>query len=144
MAHVKQVSLHGRRVYLTEENMLVAKNAIGTGGDAAPSVILPGSPTHVAVWEDFLTDMGMGTVNAAADTGAAGQSFITRKGDTGITGVLVAGTNGVFRFGSTITAATITVAATHAGFVGPQLAWRVNQGAGAFAGALRMAARVKK
>src|SRR3990167_8309619 len=107
MTMTKQVSLHGKRACLTKDDILVGRGGIAAGGDDKPTIVLPGAPDTVAVFEDFLTDMS-GT--AALDTGAAGQFFLARCTDTGVKGALVAGTNGVFRITSSETITTATPA----------------------------------
>lgn len=58
MSKKRQVSLHGKRAYITEHDEFVAYNAIATGGVDRPSVVLPGSPSTVAIFDDFLGDTG--------------------------------------------------------------------------------------
>ena len=141
MSVTKQVSLHGKRAYLTPDDQIVAKNGFAAGGDGKPAIVLPGSPDTTAIFDDFYAGVG---ADLTGDTGTAGQYFITRKGDTGTTGLITAGANGVFRFTPTQTATTPGVAGTTFGFVGPQLSWKPNQGPGAFSGRLRFGARIKK
>lgn len=141
MSVTKQVSLHGKRAFITPDDQLASKNGFVGGGDGKPAIVLPGSPDTTAIFDDFYASVG---ADLLGDTGIAGQYFITRKGDTGTTGLITAGTNGVFRFTPSQTAATPGVAATTFGMVGPQLSWKANQGPGAFSGRLRIGARVKK
>lgn len=141
MSVTKQVSLHGKRAYISKDDFLVSSNAHASGGDGKPAIVLPGSPDTTAIFDDFYAGVG---ADLTGDTGTAGQYFITRKGDTGTTGLLTAGTNGVFRFTPTQTATTPSVAGTTFGFVGPSLSWKPNQGPGAFSGRLRFGARIKK
>lgn len=134
-------SLHGAMAYLTDDEILVGRGGIGAGGHNKPLTVLPGSHDHTAIWEDFYA----GTGTDLADTGTAGQHFITRDSvDTGTVMGLTAATNGVFRITPSTISATPTVAGTTVGFVGPQLAWKVNQGKGPNSGSLRMVARIKK
>jgi hypothetical protein len=126
---------------ISKDDQVVAKNGVVSGGDGAPAIV-SGSPETVAVFDDFLGDMGMGT--GGLDTGAAGKYFLSKKGDTGTKGVLVGATNGVFRITPTTTATTATPAGTVTSVIGPQLAWKINQGKGANAGRLRLSCRVKK
>jgi len=51
MTVTKQVSLHGKRAFLTKEDILVARNAVAAGGDDKPTIVLPGSPDTVAVFD---------------------------------------------------------------------------------------------
>jgi hypothetical protein len=141
MSVTKQVSLHGKRAYITKDDQIAASNGFVAGGDGKPAIVLPGSPDTTAIFDDFYAGVG---ADLTGDTGTAGQYFITRKGDTGTTGVLTAGTNGVFRFTPSQTAATPGVAATTFGFVGPSLSWKPNQGPGPYSGRLRFGARIKK
>lgn len=145
---VKQKSIHGRQAYITDDNVLVGKGGIGAGEDGV-HIDMPGNPDKAVIWEDFLGDplkgIGVGDtagVPTVSDTGSAGLFFIRKTGGTGITTGLAAATNGVYRF-TTTTAGTKTVAGGSK-IISPQLAWKVNQGAGAGAGRLRMSARVKK
>lgn len=140
MSVTKQVSLHGKRAYITPDDQLVGRNGFVAGGDGKPAIVFP-SPDTVAIFDDFFTSIGADLVG---DTGIAGQHFITRKGDTGTTGLITAGANGLFRFTPSQTATTPGVAGTTYGFVGPQLSWKANQGPGAYSGRLRFGARIKK
>lgn len=140
MSVTKQVSLHGKRAYITKDDQLAGRNGFVAGGDDKPAIVFP-SPDTVAIFDDFFTSIGADLVG---DTGIAGQYFITRKGDTGTTGLITAGANGLFRFTPSQTAATPGVAGTTFGFVGPQLSWKPNQGPGAYSGRLRFGARIKK
>src|SRR3990167_7716571 len=126
--NTKQVSLHGKRVYLTPEDILVARNAMATGGDDKPSVVVPGSHDTVALFDDFLGDL-------VADEWAYVEA------DTGYSGVIQTGTGGVFRITGSETngVAPTDVAALTAGLVKN---WKANQG-GPKNGRLRMSARVK-
>ncbi len=157
MSLQKQVSLHGRRAFVTSDDILCGQGGLAAGGAGKPTIVFPG-PDIVAVFDDFLGDKGgLGVVDTGKvvpsstvttgqiyDTGTAGHFFITRKGDSGLTGTLVAGTNGVFRLTSSETITTATVAGSSAGIVGPQLAWKANQGPGGTTGRLRMGARIKQ
>ena len=78
---IKQVSLHGRRLYLSVSDKLVSKGAFASGGESSigrqgGSVVLPGSPDTVALFDDFLASDtgqlgGWSRVNADVDTGAS-------------------------------------------------------------------------
>jgi hypothetical protein len=133
--------VHRRALGITNDDQVMAPSGFVSGGDNKPAIVMPGSPDYTAIFDDFYTSVGADLVG---DTGVAGQHFITRKGDTGTTGLITAGTNGVFRFTATQTAATPSVAATTFGMVGPQLSWKPNQGPGAYSGRLRFGARIKK
>lgn len=133
-------SKHGTKLGISQDDQTVAKGGFVAGGNNKPSIVFP-APDTTAIFDDFYTSVGADLVG---DTGIAGQHFITRKGDTGTTGLITAGTNGVFRFTPSATATTATVAGTAFGMVGPQLSWKANQGPGAYSGRLRIAARVKK
>lgn len=125
----KQVSLHGQRAYLSQDDILVGKAAIGAGGERSVgrqggSVILPGSPRFVAEWDDFLGDLIDDRWNAA-------------EGDTGHNAVAVqAMTNGVLRLHMSSTAAK-TPASYNLVNTGLFPQWKPNQGS------LRIAARLK-
>lgn len=130
MSHfTKQIPFHGQRAYLTPDDVLVAKGAIGTGGERSVgrqggNVILPGSPGMVAYWDDFLGDLIADEWNAA-------------EGDTGHNPVAVqAMTNGVVRLHMSSTAAK-TPASYNVLNTGLFPQWKANQGK------LRIAARLK-
>jgi hypothetical protein len=146
--------LHRRALGLSHRDQVVAQEGFVSGGEGKPAVVLPGNPQYTAIWEDFLFQPGVGlgagsdtgttpVAIAVNDTGLAGMNFITRKGDVAITGALTAGTNGVFRF-TTANVSTDTVAGSTAGFVQPNLNWKLNQGKGTGAGALRFGVRLKE
>src|SRR5688572_32664050 len=90
----KQVSKHGNRQYITPYDNTVSRNALGTGGEGVPGVLVPGSHMTVALFDDFLGDL-------IADEWA----FV--KGDTGLTGPVIANiTKGVVRLTGSETVAT--------------------------------------
>lgn len=141
MTVTKQVSLHGKRAFISPHDQVVARNGFVAGGDDKPAIVLPGSPDTTAIFDDFYAGVG---ADLTGDTGTAGQYFITRKGDTGTTGLLATGTSGIFRFTPTTTATTPSVAGTTFGMVGPSLSWKPNQGPGPYSGRLHIGARIKK
>lgn len=139
MSLSKQVSLHGRRAYLTKDDQLVGRGGLATGGDGVPSIVLP-SATVAAVFEDFLVPLLQ-----AGDTGVPIGSGAFRQvtGDTGHGSLNVASaTNGVFRLFNTPSVTAAAVAAAGKGIAGA-LQWKGNQGPGSNQGRLRYAARVK-
>jgi len=132
----KQVSLHGLRSYLTRLSTLVAQRAFAAGGEASigrqgGTVILPGSPSVVAVWEDFLGHVG--------DTGAMhGWEMVNGDNDTGATSSLgyTSATNGVMRLswsGTPVNAPAHCIGIS----TNAMKNWKANQGN------LRFGARVK-
>lgn len=129
MSMRKQVSLHGLRAYLTGSDDLVARGAMATGGEDKPSIVLPGSHSHVALWDDFQGDL-------IAD------EWAVVKGDTGQTGGAIANiTNGVLRLSGSETqvpAAEGAIALTQGLFK----QWKADMG-GRKNGRLRLTARVK-
>jgi hypothetical protein len=133
--------IHRRALGISKDDQILANSGFVAGGDGKPAIVMPGNPDYTAIFDDFYTGVG---ADLNGDTGTAGQNFITRKGDTGTTGLIVAGTNGVFRFTPSQTTTTPTVAGTTFGMVGPALAWKANQGPGAYSGRLRFGARIKK
>jgi hypothetical protein len=133
--------IHRRALGLTNDDQVLAPYGFVAGGDGKPAVVMPGAPDTTAIFDDFYASVG---ADLLGDTGTAGQYFITRKGDTGTTGLITAGTNGVFRFTPSQSTTTTTVAGTTFGMVGPQLSWKPNQGPGAHSGRLRFGARIKK
>lgn len=133
MSITKQVSLHGKRAFVSKEDLLVGRSGLASGGDDTPSVVIPGSARYTAVFEDFLGDTGAvtpaGWKNIETDTGAGSASG------------LMLGTNGVFRLYKTAGVGTAGPGEGQA-LVG-ELQWKANQGKGANSGDLRLAARVK-
>ena len=138
MTTTKQVSLHGRRLFLTRKDELVSKGGFVAGQEDGPSIAYP-SPDRVALFDDFLTG-AQGT--GVADTGQAGLYFLAKCTDTGVKGRLAATANGVFRVTSSATITTATPANSSKSIVGKALMWKANQGK-AGENALRMAARIK-
>lgn len=132
----KQVSLHGLRAYLSTGNRHVTKDAYVTGGEASVgrkggNVVVPGSPSTVALFEDFLASdtgqyNGWTRVNSDVDTGAS--NSVARQSMT----------NGVMRVsfqGTPLNAPTgaVGLVQSHGGIKN----WKPNQGR------LHFAARVK-
>lgn len=123
----KQRPLHGQSVYVTQDDMLVAK-AIGAGGERSVgrqggNVLLPGSPMYTAMFDDFHGDL-------------VGDQWNYAESDTGHAGTVVPATNGIFRLAlsATATKAPSASAVLNTGLF-PQ--WKANQGG------LRIAARLK-
>lgn len=93
----KQKSLWGLKSYISPQNVTVSQSVFGTGGDASVgrqggSIVVPGSPDMVAVFDDFLGHIG--------DTGAInGWELVNGDNDTGASGTVtrVTATNGVMR-----------------------------------------------
>lgn len=127
----KRRSIHGQDIYDTTDNQLVAKGGFVAGGQKSignkgGNVVLPGAPGSVAVFDDFLGDL-------------VDDSWAFQENDTGatdISGVVVAGTNGIFRLAFTANSAPIP--ANH-GLINTGLfpQWKAKQGN------LRFAARIK-
>lgn len=123
----KQVSLHGRKVYLSPNDTLVARGQVGTGGEDKPRVLLPGSNDTVSLFDDFLGDTGeFDWTSVSGDTGTATDDAVG----------VVTGTNGVARVA---TSASAVLAPSAVVGMGHHLMkqWKANQGN------LRYAARVK-
>lgn len=124
----KQKSLWGLKSYISPDDLLVSRGAVGTGGEGRPRVVMPGSHDTVAVFEDFLGDL-------VPDEWIAGSS------DTGqtATGVLatsaVSATNGIYRMTSSATSTQTPAGGAQSINTPPN--WKANQGR------LRMSARVK-
>lgn len=125
----KQQGHYGRRLYITPENETVSQKGFVAGGELSlgnkgGSVVLPGNPAVVALFDDFLGDV-------IAD------QWNTAEGDTGHDVVAVqAATNGIARLHMSSTAAKAPASyciLNHGLF--PQ--WKADQGN------LRIAARVK-
>jgi hypothetical protein len=132
----KLKSVLGRSLWLAEENHVVAKDGFAAGGDGKPSILIPGNPDYVAVFDDFLGDTGRDlTLGTDAnwrivddDTGATSKPVITNL------------TGGVLRFpGGTPTPVQVKRA------VKGGLCWKGNQGSIPTdgKGGLRLGARVK-
>jgi hypothetical protein len=132
----KQVSLHGLRSYISRTDMHVAKGAVASGGEASVgrqggTIVLPGSPGTVAVFDDWTGHVG--------DTGAVrGWEFVNGDNDTGATGGVnyTSATNGVVRL-NWATSAQPGVAHNVGLSTNAMKNWKANQGN------LRFAARVK-
>lgn len=125
----KQVSLHGRKVYLSPNDLLVARG-YATGSEDKPLVNVPGSHDIVALFEDFL-----------GDTGAHDWTFTQGDTGTGNTGVVVSGTNGVFRLthqNSPLALSTSNLGISHNAIKN----WKLNT-AKPRDGFLRLTARIK-
>lgn len=140
MTVTKQVSLHGKRVFVTIDDQLAARNGFVAGGDDKPSIVLPGSPDTTAIYEDFHGDDLTGD-----DTGKPlfGGPFRALVGDTGHTNDKQAGTNGVFRLLSTPSTTATKAATAGVGIGTGSLDWKGNQGPGDKSGRLRFGARLK-
>jgi hypothetical protein len=138
MAFTKQVSLHGKRAYVTTRDQVAGRGGFVAGGDDKPSIAYP-APDVVATFTDFIG------YTQTADTGVPisnGGGFGLATGDTGHANGFQAVTNGVFRIFATPTVA----AKTSAGGVavkGRLLQWKGNQGAGKDS-FLHLAARIKR
>lgn len=133
MSITKQVSLHGRRAYISPEDILAGKGAVASGGDGQPAIVIPGASKYTAQFEDFLGDTGVvlpaGWKAVEGDTGAGSASGIQL------------GTGGVYRLYKT--AGVATAGPTEGQALAGELQWKVDQGEGANAGDLRFSARVK-
>lgn len=137
-------SKHGRRLGLTKDNQLLTENGYASGGEGKPSIVLPGSPDTVAVFDDFL---GPPRLNLVFDTGGdfvsgsagddwdANGSWIGGFQDTGQKLTKPATVNGVARLTSSVTSGQTPI--TGAMSIHGEKNWKANQGR------LRMAARVK-
>lgn len=135
----KQVSIHGKRAYLTEKRLVseagfVAGGENSEGTNIGGDVVLPGSPRHVAIFDDFIGDTGT--------QGNGGWRFV--KGDTGTVSVggMITGTNGVYRISSEPTplnAPTEIFAISHH----LMRQWKAHQGPGGVYGDFGFACRIK-
>lgn len=126
----KQVSKHGNRQYITPYDNTISRNALGTGGEGVPGVLVPGSHQTVALFDDFLGDL-------IAD------EWALVKTDTGIPTPAIANiTNGVLRLSGSETQ-PVTAAAGAVGLTqGLFKQWKADMG-GRKGGRLRLSARVK-
>lgn len=123
----KQVSLHGRKAYLSPNDLLVSR-AHASGSEDKPLVIIPGAHDIVAQFDDFVGDL-------------VGDEWAYVESDTGYSGVNTTATNGIFRITGSETQG-VTSEAAGALTAGLFKNWKVNQGKpkDSF---LRMTARVK-
>jgi hypothetical protein len=127
----KRHSIHGQDVYDTNENALVARGGFVAGGQKSignkgGNIVLPGNPARPAVFDEFLGDLVGDEWNFAEnDTGAAD-----------ISGVIAAGTNGIFRLAFLANSAPTPL---NHGLINTGLfpQWKAKQGN------LRFAARIK-
>jgi hypothetical protein len=125
----KQKSLWGLKAYISPDNLLVSRGAIGTGGEGKPRIVLPGASDTVAEFDDFLGDaLATRWIEGSSDTGQANSTGILATSAVGAT-------NGLYRMSSSVTS-TQTPAGGAQSLNGPPN-WKANQGR------LRFAARVK-
>lgn len=92
MPLTKQVSLHGKRAFISKNDHLVG-NRMASGGEDNPTIVYPSWDT-VAFWDDFLGQ------NIHTDTGSQGLWGVIRGTDTGADGdvdIVSGQTNGVVR-----------------------------------------------
>ena len=127
----KQVSLHGLRAFLTKDNDLVARNALATGGEDKSTIVLPGSHSVVALFDDFLGDL-------------IGDEWAYVEGDTGYSNAIQTGTGGVTRITGSETNG-VSPAECAAITQGLMKQWKADMGVGSMKTdrRLRMSARVK-
>lgn len=138
MATTKQVSLHGRKAYLTRNGRLNVVTGFASGDEDGPSMFYP-APSTVALLDDFISSQ-QGT--GVADTGQAGIHFLAKCTDTGVKSAIADVPNGVLRITSSATITTPTPAGSSKSIVGKQLIWKAAQGKELDYG-LRMSARVR-
>ena len=134
--HKSQVSMHGLKTYIDRLSNYVAQGAFVSGGEKSVgrqggSIVLPGSPGVVAVFDDFLGHL--------ADTGGLdGWELVNGDADTGVSGgiAFTSAVNGVIRLNGI---ATMQPAPAHNLGLSTNAIknWKANQGN------LRFAARVK-
>ena len=134
MSVSKQVSLHGKRAFVTKDDQVGARGGFVAGGEGKPGIVLPGSPDTVAYFDDFLEDH---TLFGDTGTNSRVSNFWLDTGSA--VSAHVAGTGGVHR----ITPTLVDVDDCHV-LVGRSLDWKPNQGPGAYSGRLRVGARIKK
>lgn len=119
--------VHRRALGISKDDQVMAPSGFVAGGDGKPAIVGP-APDTVAYFEDFLGDTVAGELNYF-------------EGDTGASGTLLAGTNGIFRI--LLSASGAMTPAGGAGLNMGALNWKANQGYGRGAGRLRMGARVR-
>lgn len=120
--------VHRRALGIGFHDQVMAPSGFEAGGDGKPSVAFPSHDT-VALFDDFLGDL-------VADEWA----YV--EGDTGYTGAIQTGTNGVFRILGSETQAVAPDTAAAALTGGLVKNWKVDSG-GPKNGRLRLSARVK-
>lgn len=135
-------SIHRRILGITKDDFILAKRGYAAGGERKPTIMLPGSPDTVAIWDDFIGDTGR---DLSSNTDPYWRLI---NGDTGAhdTGTNQAsvdvkpGTSGIVR----ITNGTNPKPDARLGLTG-SLCWKGNQGSGPTTAknGLRMGARVK-
>lgn len=140
MSISKLKSLFGLKAYVTKDDQVGARNGFVAGGIDKPAIVFP-SPDTTAVFADFHGD----DLNATGDTGAPlyGGPFRALIGDTGHTNDKVAGSNGVFRLLSTVSATAAKASTAGVALGTGALDYKANQGPGGQSGRLRVGARVK-
>lgn len=121
--------IHRRMLGIGVRDEVIARSGFVAGGDDRPAIVLPGNPDTVALFDDFLGDL-------VADEWA----YV--EGDTGYSGVITTGTNGVFRITGSETQVVAPDTAAAALTQGLMKQWKANQG-GPKNGRLRLSARVK-
>ncbi len=130
MSFKMQKSLWGLKLFVTKDDDLVSRGPHASGGEDKPTIVLPGSPDHVALFDDFLGDL-------IAD------EWAIVKGDTGISGGAIANVvNGVLRLSGSETIATAAPEQNVALTQGLFKQWKADMG-GRKSGRLRLVARVK-
>lgn len=121
--------IHRRMLGIGVRDEVIARSGFVAGGDDRPAIVLPGNPDTVALFDDFLGDL-------VADEWA----YV--EGDTGYSGVITTGTNGVFRITGSETQVVAPDTAAAALTQGLMKQWKANQG-GPKNGRLRLSARIK-
>lgn len=148
MSVSKQVSLHGKRAFISKDDQIVGRNGFVAGGDDKPAIVYP-SPDTVAVFDDFhgrllfgINDTGTGVVGNLHHY--RGPHFRWIGTDTGNDVKLrdTGAVNGVVRIGA-VNDGTQTAAGTNTSLVGYTTAWKANMGPGGQSGRLRIGARLK-
>jgi hypothetical protein len=122
--------IHRRMLGIGVRDEVISRAGFVAGGEDRPSIVLPGNPDTVALFDDFLGDL-------IADEWA----FV--KGDTGLTGAAIANiTNGVVRLTGSETVAANGPETNGALTQGLFKQWKADMG-GRKNGRLRLSARIK-
>jgi hypothetical protein len=121
--------IHRRMLGIGVRDEVIARAGFVAGGDDRPAIVLPGNPDVVALFDDFLGDL-------------VTDEWAYVEGDTGYSGAIQTGTNGVFRITGSETQAVAPDTAAAALTAGLVKNWKANMG-GPKNGRLRMSARVK-
>lgn len=127
MSITKQVSIHGRRLWISDKDQTSAKAGYVAGGDDTPSVAVGFSEGYSQMADDFHGPTLDGKWSSV-------------EGDTGHTQAIAAVVNGVLRMTNSGSAGATP---TEVNQVVSALQWKANMGPGGQSGDLKMTCRLK-